>query len=164
MINTPAVVLRSIDAILGELVDGPSPGAAAFVLNQGDRGLLASLGALSAEAASARPGGRSSIAAHADHLRYCFELLNRGARGESPWAGADYATSWERQQVTDAEWSALRKRLADEVRAWRAAWQELRDWDDATMTNALGSAAHLAYHVGAIRQIDPAASGPRATD
>jgi DinB family protein len=163
MTDTAAVILRSLDATLGELLDGPSSGPG-FVLNQGDRGLLGSLGALSADAASARPGGRSSIAAHVEHLRYCFELLNRSARGENPWAGANYATSWEHQQVTDAEWRILRNGLADEVRAWRAAWQEPREWDDVTMNNALSSAAHLAYHVGAIRQIDQAASGPKATD
>ena len=79
-------------------------------------------------------------------------------------AGANYATSWEHQQVTDAEWRILRDGLADEVRAWRAAWQEPREWDDVTMNNALSSAAHLAYHVGAIRQIDQAASGLSARE
>ena len=79
-----AVLRETLAGLLRELVDGP-PGSFAYVLNPGDRGLLASLDELSAEAASAQPGGRSSIAAHVDHLRYGLELLNRWARGEDPW-------------------------------------------------------------------------------
>jgi hypothetical protein len=157
---------RCLQTLLREVLDGP-PAQAAFVLNPGDRGLLASLDMLSAEAASARPVGRSSVAAHVDHLRYGFELLNRWARGEDPWADAsdvNYGASWERQQVSDEQWRALRTALANEAHAWVAASGQRRDWDDVTLTAALSSAVHLAYHVGAIRQIQHAASGPAAAD
>ena len=154
---------RAIDALLKELLDGP-PDDAAFVLNPGARGLLAALDALTADAASAQPGGRSSVAAHVDHLRYGFELLNRWARGENPWADADYAASWQRQRVNDEQWRTLRTVLADQARAWRKAVAERVEWDDVTLTGAVASAAHLAYHVGAIRQIERAASGPPAKD
>ena len=157
------LVHRSIDVLLRELLDGPSEDAA-FVLNPGDRGLLASLDALSADAASARPGGRSSVAAHVDHLRYGFELLNRWARGENPWADATYSASWKRQLVNDEQWRTLRAALADEARAWRKAAAERQEWDEVTLTGALASAVHLAYHVGSIRQIERAASGPPAKD
>ena len=83
-------IRHSLALLLRELLNGPSDNVA-FVLNPGDRGLLASLDALSTEAANARPNGRSSVAAHVDHLRYGFELLNRWARGENPWADANYA-------------------------------------------------------------------------
>jgi hypothetical protein len=155
--------MSALDSLLRELLDGP-PGQAAFVLNPGDRGLLASLEALSADAASAQPGGRSSVAAHVDHLRYGFELMNRWARGEDPWADAEYAASWQRQRVNDEQWRALRTALAHEASAWRKAAAERQDWDDVTLTGALASAVHLAYHVGAIRQIERAASGPPAKD
>jgi hypothetical protein len=154
---------RCLQMLLRELLDGP-PAQAAFVLNPGDPGLLASLDTLSAEAASARPGAGSSVAAHVDHLRYGFELLNRWARGEDPWTDANYGASWERQQVSDEQWRALRTALATEAHAWVAASGQRRDWDDVTLTAALSSAVHLAYHVGAIRQIQHAASGPAATD
>jgi hypothetical protein len=154
---------RSLGLLLRELLDGPSE-KAAFVLNPGDRGLLASLDALSATAASARPGGRSSVAAHADHLRYGFELLNRWARGEDPWADANYAASWNRQQVSAQQWRVLRTALADEARAWVKASGERRNWDHVTLAGALASAVHLGYHLGAIRQIQRSASGPPAKD
>jgi hypothetical protein len=149
--------------LLRELLDGP-PGEMAFVVNPGDRGLLGSLTRLSAAEASARPGGRSSIASHVRHLRYGFELLNRWARGENPFADADYAASWDHQQVTDDEWRQLRDRLEREARAWMAAVQAPRKWDPVTLGGTIGSVAHLGYHLGAIRQLAAAAAGPPASD
>jgi hypothetical protein len=152
-------------AIFRELVQGSSdPKARTYVLNQGDQGLLASLDRLSAEAASATHAGGASIAAHADHLRYGFMLLNRWADGSPPpWPDMDWTASWRRTTVSEAEWRALRDELRRETTRWTEALgtpriaAEIGDW----MT---GSVAHLAYHVGAIRQIDRATRGPSAED
>ena len=149
--------------LLHELFDGP-PGDVAFVLNPGDRGLRASLARVSAAEASARPGGRSSVAAHVRHLQYGLELLNRWADGEDPFADADYAASWRRQEVTDAEWETLRSELEREVRRWIAAMAEPRDWDAVRLGGTIGSVVHLAYHLGAIRQLVSSAAGPPARD
>lgn len=155
---------QSMVTLLRELLYGP-PKEFAFVLNPGDAGLLASLGKLSAEQASVRPEGRSSIAAHVDHLAYGLSLLNQWIRGEEdPFSKADYAASWTRQTVNDDEWRARRKKLADEAGAWVNAAGTPREWDLTTLNGALGSIAHLAYHIGAIRQVDAAAHGPRAAD
>jgi hypothetical protein len=154
---------RALTLLLAEILDGPSP-RAAFVLNRGDRGLLASLDTLSAAAASARPRGGASIAAHVDHLRYGFHLLNRWAAGEDPWHDADYAASWRRQKVDRREWRERRRALADEARAWAAAARKPRAWDEEAWANAMSSVVHLAYHLGAIRQRASAARGPRARD
>ncbi|HEY6359651.1 MAG TPA: DinB family protein [Vicinamibacterales bacterium] len=154
---------ETLSGLLRELVDGPS-GDVAFVVNPGDQGLLGSLARLSAPDASARPGGRSSVAAHVQHLRYGFEILNRWLRGENPFADASYAASWGRQQVTDEEWRDLRNALDREVRAWMSAVTAPREWDAVTLSGAIGSVAHLAYHLGAIRQLVASASGPPAAD
>ena len=158
------VLLRdALRDLLRELLDGP-PGGMAFVVNPGDRGLLGSLALLSAVEASSRAGGRSSIASHVRHLRYGFELLNRWARGENPFADADYAASWEHQQVTDGEWLELREGLEREARAWMASVQAPREWDQVMLGGTIGSVAHLGYHLGAIRQLASAAAGPPASD
>jgi hypothetical protein len=150
--------------LLRELLYGP-PKEFAFVLNPGDAGLLASLDRLSAEQASARSGERSSIAAHVDHLVYGLSLLNRWLAGDKDaFSGTDYAVSWTRQVVTDDGWRILRKRLAEEAGAWVTAAGTPREWDSMTLNGAIGSIVHLAYHIGAIRQIDPKVSGPKATD
>src|SRR5512144_1913003 len=102
-----------LPALLSELVDGsPDPKAGTSMLNRGDPGLLASLERLSASAASKTNAGGGCIAAHVDHLRYAFSLLNRWVAGESaPWEGADWTASWRKTVVSDAEWRALRDDL-----------------------------------------------------
>jgi hypothetical protein len=155
----PERVRQSLVLLLHELVDGP-PGREAYVLNPGDRGLLASLDQLSAEAASARPQERSSIASHVDHVRYGLELMNRWTRGENPWSDADYSGSWARQTVNDDAWKALRAALRKEAHDWIGAVGTERSLDRVALGGVLGSVVHLAYHLGAIRQLSRAASGP----
>jgi hypothetical protein len=152
-------IIGALNTILAELIDGTA-GDAAWVLNPGDRGLLAALDTLSAEAASAAPDGRASIAAHVDHLRYGLELLNRWTEGHDPFATADYSASWRRRPVSVAEWQTLRMAVAREAHAWMASAAQPRAWTATTLTGALASAVHLAYHLGAIRQIDRTARGP----
>ena len=147
--------------LLTELAVGP-PGKSAYVLNPGDRGLLESLNALSAAQASARPQGRSSIASHVHHLHYGFTLANRRARGEDPYADANWSESWRQQEVDDAEWARRVTALGDEIKRWREAISP-RDWDPVVLTGTIASIAHLAYHLGAIRQLNAATAGPRET-
>ena len=160
----PTQMQRALAAVMRELVDGAGLDSG-WALNPGDRGLLASLDALSAEAASARPGGRSSIAAHVDHLRYGLDLLNRWVDGETdPFAAADYSASWRRQEVGEERWRELREALARDARTWLHHAEQPRQWSDPELTAVLASAVHLAYHLGAIRQLNAGARGPYARD
>ena len=158
-------IFPALAALLGELLDGPAQDAA-FMLNSGDRGLLGSLERLSAADASDTPiPGNASIAAHVDHLRYGFELMNRWAGGErNPWATADWTASWRRTVVDDAAWRDLRDRLASEARRWREAMTRVGDISDLELKGIIGSVGHLAYHLGAIRQIAPSLRGPKAEE
>ena len=156
-----SLVVGTVKGLLSELADGPTD--VAYVLNRGDRGLLASLRSLSAAQASARPDGRSSIASHVHHVRYGLNLINRWARGEDVYGQADWSESWRHQQVNDSEWDALVAGLEHEIRNWQEAVALPRPLDDAALRETIGSVVHLAYHLGAIRQLDAATAGPRAT-
>jgi hypothetical protein len=152
---------KSLASLFAELVDGP-PDAAAFVLNGGDTGLLASLDALCADAASVAVAGGATIAAHADHVRYGLELLNRWHDGEAnPWATADWSAAWRRTTVSDAEWAHVRDGLRHQARRWHAALKVPREMGPIELSGVIGSIAHLAYHLGAMRQIAPAMRGPK---
>ena len=155
-----------LPALLSELVNGsPDPSIGTFMLNRGDRGLLYALDRISAEAASTTATGGATIAAHTDHIRYGLELLNRWAGGEtSPWKTADWTASWRKQTVTDAEWRRLRDDLRREAEVWQRNLGTLGGLSDTAMKWVAGSVAHLAYHLGAIRQIDRATRGPTADD
>lgn len=151
--------------LLTELLDG-QPGREGYILNGGDVGLLRSLDKLSAAAASARaPGGGASIAAHVDHVAYGFGLFNRWSRGEKdPFSSADWSASWTRPTVGDAEWQALRQHLREEARAWKEALAQPRAVSPIELNGMVASIVHLAYHFGAIRQIDRSIRGPLATE
>lgn len=154
MNNTDAVFHRVLMNLLVEIFDGP-PGSEAFVLNPGDPGLLRQLDSLDCLAASTRSmPGKTTIAAHVDHVRYGLSLLNRWLGGEAnPWAGADWNASWKRTSVNDEEWRTLRAELRRESEAWQKQIAKHTDWNDLSAAAALSSVAHTAYHFGAVRQI-----------
>ena len=155
-----ASIHGALSTVLNELLDGSAMDSG-WVLNPKDPGLLRSLANLSAAQASAIPaGGRSSIAAHVDHLRYGLSLLNRWSQEENPFADADWSASWKRLNVSESEWSSLRADLQSEARKWQTAVDQPRELTDDELKGYLASAAHLAYHLGAIRQINAAARGP----
>jgi hypothetical protein len=153
----------TLPTLFAELIDGASQ-SEAYMLNRGDSGLLRSLDKLSATAASAPTPHGSSIAAHVEHLRYGLSLMNRWAAGESPFDNADWTASWRKTRVYAAQWKQLREEFADEAHRWLESLKNPREIDQSELNSVVGSVAHLAYHVGAIRQIDLSARGPSAED
>jgi hypothetical protein len=153
---------NTLPTLFSELVDGASQSA--YMLNKGDAGLLRSLDKLSATAASAPTPHGSTIAAHVDHLRYGLSLMNRWSAGENAFDGADWTASWRRTRVSAVQWKQLRDELAAEAHRWLESLNKPREIDQSELNSVVGSVAHLAYHVGAIRQIDLSARGPSAND
>jgi hypothetical protein len=153
---------RSLPALFRELVHG-APSGGAFVLNPGDAGMLAALDRLTAGDASRSRDGGAAIAAHVDHLRYGLSLMNRWAAGEeNPFAHADWTASWRLEAVSEDEWAGLRETLRAEVDRWLAALEQPRHVTGIALDGVIGSVVHLAYHMGAIRQIAAGTRGPRA--
>jgi len=157
-VNTGAFA-DTLATLFAELIDGPSK-SGGFMLNRGDEGLLRALDKLSAADASAPTATASSVAAHVDHLRYGLSLMNRWSRGENPFTDADWSASWRKRTVSDAEWRQLRADLRAEASSWLQALRVPREVDSAALNGVVGSIAHLAYHLGAIRQMNRAARGP----
>lgn len=152
---------RSLPSLLRELVHGA--GKDGFMLNAGDVGLLGSLERLSAEDASVSAPGGATIAAHVEHVRYGLSLMNRWADGESnPFATADWSSAWKTSSVTADEWARLQEALRTEINRWLDALAQPRPLSGMALDGVIGSIAHLAYHLGAIRQIHASARGPRA--
>jgi hypothetical protein len=147
--------------LFSELVDGAAP-SGAFILNSGDIGLLRSLERISAADASRSVNEGATIAAHAQHVRYGLSLMNQWARqGGNPFANAKWDEAWKVSAVDAREWDEIRTGLADEAHRWLDALKAPRDVSEVELTGMAGSVAHLAYHLGAIRQINKTARGPR---
>ena len=148
--------------LFSELVEGTSGRGNAFVLNTGDIGLLRSLDVLSAAEASRSVNDGATIAAHAQHLRYGLSLMNRWAdEGGNPFADAKWDEAWKISGVDEKAWQEIRDGLRLETRRWLEAVGAPREVDEMAFTGMVGSVAHLAYHLGAIRQIARQTRGPK---
>ena len=152
---------KAFRRVFSELVDGTSP-KGGYVLNTGDIGIVRSLDKLSAGDASRAVNGGATIAAHTQHLRYGLSLMNEWAsKGGNPFANAKWDEAWKMSAVNDAQWQEIRDGLRDEAARWREVLNTPRDMSSVEFTGLVGSIAHLAYHLGAIRQINKDARGPK---
>jgi hypothetical protein len=155
-------IAASFGTLFSELTEGAVNDGGAFVLNSGDVGLLWSLERLSAADASHSVNGGATVAAHAQHVRYGLSLMNQwAAEGGNPFADAKWDEAWKTSTVTADEWTEIRTGLRDEAQRWLAALERPRDVSVIELNGMIASIAHLAYHLGAIRQIEKTARGPK---
>ena len=157
-----APISRQLASLFSELVDGAPGGGNAFILNSGDAGLLRSLDRVSAAEASLASREGATIAAHAQHVRYGLSLMNRWAReGGNPFADATWDAAWKISSVSAVEWQEIRDGLRAEAHRWLETLATPREASDVELTGMVASIGHLAYHLGAIRQISKEARGPK---
>jgi hypothetical protein len=147
--------------LFSELVAGTSP-TGGFVLNTDDVGLLRSLDKISPENASRSVNAGATIAAHAQHLRYGLSLMNRWAsEGGNPFADANWDAAWALSSVDEHAWQEIRQGLRNEAHRWLTVLSSPREVSEVELTGMIASIAHLAYHLGAIRQINKESRGPK---
>jgi hypothetical protein len=95
-------------------------------------------------------------------VRYGLSLMNRWARqGGNPFADATWDAAWKMSAVDEPAWNEIRAGLREEARRWREALASPREVSGLELAGMMASVADLAYHLGAIRQIDRDARGPR---
>jgi hypothetical protein len=88
--------------------------------------------------------------------------MNRWAtEGGDPFSDAKWEEAWKISEVSDDDWAKIRQGLRDEIQLWLDALGSSRAVTRAELNGMVGSIAHLAYHLGAIRQIAVAARGPK---
>jgi len=152
--------------ILREAVEGGEPGQSTAFLDgtkadgSVNHGLLATLARLGAGEASRVVNG-TSVAGQARHTALHMEVVVRwerdGDRGPFDWKG-----SFHPAEVSTQEWVGLQARVRqayDELVAFARTQAELPVTGDATGGLA-GAIAHVAYHLGAIRQMVKALDRP----
>jgi hypothetical protein len=146
-------VLRAVMPILAEAYAGPAnPRSTHFLNNEPDCGVFGTLDRLSAVEASTPPEpGRPTVAAHAEHLRFSLDVSTRWLRGEH--THADWPGSWAVQTVDEAEWLRLRERLRDEYAQFLELIDARPEMDEELLAGIVGTVAHAAYHLGALRQV-----------
>ena len=77
-------------------------------------------------------------------------------------AAASSAAPGRSSIAAHAEWVQLRADLIRECQGWLEVLGTPRDVDAVALNGTVGTIAHLAYHLGAIRQINPTVRGPSA--
>lgn len=151
--------IRGILDILREAVEGGTPGQGTAFLDgtaadgSGNHGLLATLDSIDAAQASQEIHG-TSIAGQARHTAFHLEVIVRWERdrdrGPFDWKG-----SFHPAQVGEQEWIELRDRVRrahEELSAFALTQLDQPVTGEAT-GGLSGGLAHVAYHLGAIRQM-----------
>jgi hypothetical protein len=152
--NLSSLISTSLRTLLSETMFRAPP-QSGFLLNPGDPGLVDTLKSLSAKTVSTPPGpGRKPIVSHANHVLYGLELTARAAGGDAhAFDNADWDAAWKLVAVNDAEWADLLARLERTAQTLLDAGPKFQPWSEIMLTGLFGSAAHTAYHLGAIRQM-----------
>ena len=144
-----------VKGLLSEAYEGVNPGKPVWFSDAGEgSGLFRTLERLSPETAS-KPllEGSSTIAAHAEHLRWSLALTNAYARGQAP-AKIAWAESWTVKTVDPSAWEDLKSRLHAEYQTVVTHLPPQPDLSNPIfVTSAVAMVAHAAYHLSAIRQM-----------
>jgi hypothetical protein len=115
-------------------------------------GLNPTLAQIDAITASKIPApGRSSIAAHCEHLRYVLEIVNAWSKLEKPQP--DWSLAWLTSSVDADAWEALKTAIQTECEVLKSFIAACSEWNPKLLNLLLSNTSHMAYHVGAIRQI-----------
>ena len=142
--------LDLIEELLRETFEGGRPGQSTQYLDSAS-GIRRTLGSLTAAQASASRNGHPSIAAHARHMHFhmvtTIEWL-QGVRNRHDWPG-----SFRPFAVEPGEWEAIQRALEQARLELMKALRGMSEADFVKEGEGLGALLHLAYHLGAIRQL-----------
>ena len=131
---------------------GVSDAPNAYLLDHGRAGLLGTLADVDAATASARlRPENATIAAHTNHILLLLDLYVGYDRGERPQA--DWEGSWQTPLVDPAAWDTLRGSVQARYDTVIGLIQTRTEWPEPSVAGALVLLAHVAYHLGEIKQI-----------
>lgn len=110
-------------------------------------------GITAAQASRATSGRCATLAAQVNHVRFYIDVLEEymlQTRAEP----ADWDSSWQVGEVTEAEWTALKQTLRESYTRVRATMEGFDSWDnDHRVGGAVAIIVHTAHHLGEIRQM-----------
>ena len=152
---TPDGATNQLLAVLKETIEGPGE-AGSFFLDK-NTGLLQTLETLGLNElglerafASAAPG-RPSIAAHVKHTSFHIHAICAWPRGDH--SRRDWPSSFVLENHDAQTWMALLEELKFEYADFQSVIREFASENDEALGGAVGGIVHVAYHLGAIRQL-----------
>ena len=151
--STPSLkdtFLAQVVDLLRETFEGGLPGQGTQYLDHSS-GIRSTLRSITAEQASKRLEGHPSIAAHARHMSFHLRVTSEWILGDH--SRRDWVQSFEPQNVNAQEWAELQQELEASRRELVRVIESLTPERFAEEGGAIGAITHLAYHLGAIRQM-----------
>jgi hypothetical protein len=154
---TTETIAEVVNVLLTEAYAGPpNPSETWFIDNEPDSGILGLLANISAAAASKSADGSgqpgSSIASHAEHLRWSLANFNNTLRGQ-PY-DSNWGDSWKVREANEADWERLRSALRSEFETARELLKSHHGELKAEyLTGTIALLPHAAYHLGNLRQM-----------
>jgi len=150
------MAIDTVSAILllfRECFEGRPDGQKHTWFVEGKEGIFDALQSTTAQMASVKPSPDcSSIAGHAYHIRYTLRGANAYLGG--PPQEGDWESSWAKQRVEDFEWEELRKDIRHQYEFFLNYFTtEPQFPDDETVIGFTAQLPHMAFHLGAIRQL-----------
>ncbi|KIL48441.1 hypothetical protein [Jeotgalibacillus campisalis] len=145
-------MVMSAKRMIQEAFEGPAdPQEGSYYVNtEPNSGVLGLLESISAQKASQDING-TNLAAHTDHVRYYVwgtnEILTGNENPKMQWE-----ESWKIENVSDEEWRDLQEELRTEYKKLLEGVDRMKSIDIHT-NEVLGSLAHTAYHLGAMKQM-----------
>ncbi|MCB2211942.1 hypothetical protein KQI52_07505 [bacterium] len=139
--------------LMREAYPGGDPNHCWFTWGGPESGVLGTTAELSAEEASTpiRDGG-PTVAAIGGHIRFLLQYGNTMFRGQKP--SMNWDDSWPVRGVNENQWVQLQKDIENEYATAIQLIENFEHWDnEMVITGAFGQIAHVAYHLGAMRQM-----------
>ena len=144
-------VIRQLLGVLREAFEGPAQRWSYFTDQGKDSGILGTLATIGAPDASRLSGKSStSIAAQAYHVTFGLNTSAAWIRGDR--TPRNWRESWRVTTVDEAAWVRLHEDLRRAYDDLCRAIESQGLSSEEAVGGAIGAIAHVAYHLGAIRQ------------
>jgi len=144
------MLFKQLKSLLQEGVQGPQQEWSYFT-DPGSNGFLGTIDELNSKSASKTSGPNdNSVASHVWHLCFALNATSDWIRGIK--TSHDWEESWQIQKVNDEEWSELQSKFRQEYEEFLHMIETVDLSDETVIGGIVGTIAHVAYHLGAIRQ------------
>lgn len=144
--------IGQLTAVLDEAFEHPPKPWSYFTDPSPDAGYIGTLAKLSAAEAREVVGG-TSIAGQVQHVIFAMEASAAFIQGnpDSP-SLEQWQQSWQVQELDDTAWAQMQQDLRDAYQRLRRVIESDGTASAQSFGGAIGAIAHVAYHLGAIKQ------------
>ncbi|MFC5601036.1 hypothetical protein [Deinococcus cellulosilyticus] len=142
-------ILKELTEIIRETFEGGLPGQGTQYLDH-NSGIYPTMDSLTAQQASYSWNGIPSIASHIRHMKFHLNVVVEWMQGQQH--KRDWLASFKPYEVTEEEWQQLKTDFEETRRAFFEQVSKLSE-EEVLEDMGHGTVAHLAYHLGAIRQL-----------